>query len=127
MVPSGQWDKQGHMIMKPQTVLNDAGKPVMRVEYVIAPSLEGLCTHLGICRDTWAEYARREGYEDIAAMAKVRCEAWLSEQLVSRLKGVDGIKFALSHGYGWAEKSEVKVNGGIEEYLASLPERRDVF
>ena len=126
-MPTDMRDRQGHTIFVPKVVLNDAGKPVKRVEYVIPPSLEGLCMHLGICRDTWAEYSRREGYAELAAEAKARCEAWLAEQLVSRQKGVEGIKFALSHGYGWAEKSEVRVSGGVEEYLAGLPESREEF
>ena len=44
-------DLAGHVIR------NDDGEDIMVTEYVVPPSISGLCLYLGIDRSTWQNYA----------------------------------------------------------------------
>lgn len=97
-------------------VCNMDGNEIERVYYVIPPTISGLCLALGIDRRTWQNYAdptkhggteeRPSAYARVCEDVKLRIEAYLNEQLLTREKSLQGIIFNLSNNYGWAEKHE---------------------
>ena len=104
--------------------------------YKKPPTLSGLCLHLDISRDTFASYAKIDGYSDTARRARARVEAFLEECLVVREKGVQGIIFNLSANFGWREKHEISASDdentqlfamSMEEKLAVIREARQVL
>jgi len=100
---------------------NDAGDPIRVTEYVRPPSVGGLCLYLGIDRSTWQNYADRELHPELAeitAYARVRMEAYLEEQLLTREKNVQGLIFNLQNNYGWREKREVELGGETRRTVA---------
>lgn len=100
---------------------NDAGEPIRVTEYIRPPTVSGLCLYLGIDRSTWQNYADRKLHPelaDIAAYAKMRMEAYLEEQLLTREKNVQGLIFNLQNNYGWREKREVELGGETRRTVA---------
>lgn len=92
-----------------RTVLNANGLPIFRVIYRVPPTISGLCLALGIDRSTWQNYAdpeRNPEHAKVCAKIRLRIEAYLEEQLLTREKSVQGIIFNLSNNFGWAERHE---------------------
>ena len=128
-----------------EAVYNDVGDSIWVTEYIRPPSVSGLCLYLGIDRSTWQNYADRElhpEFAEIIAMARVRMEAYLEEQLLTREKNVQGLIFNLQNNYGWREKREVELGGetrkavsagakarsmSIAEKMALLEEQREAL
>lgn len=95
-----------------EAVYNDVGESIWVTEYISPPTVSGLCLYLGIDRSTWQNYADRElhpEFQEITAYAKMRMEAYLEEQLLTREKNVQGLIFNLQNNYGWREKREVEL------------------
>lgn len=88
--------------------LDNNGDPILITEIIEAPTMSGLRNYLGLSRDGWAEYAKRDGYSDPAARAKSIIEAYLEQQLLTSQRNVQGIVFNLKNNFGWAEKVEMK-------------------
>lgn len=129
-VDSGQKDKDGHVIWTTVKIENKLGEPVRVTEFLVPPSVQGLCRHLGIHRSTWWEYSDSQRHPKLApicARAKDVMQGYREEQLLTRPgKDVRGIVFDLENNYGYAEKRSVEVTGGIEEYLKKLSEQGQV-
>lgn len=118
---TGEKDKDGHMILAERDVLNDDGEPIRRLEYLVPPTVGGLCDFLRIHRSTWAEYAQDEKLEPICRMAKERMLRWNEEQLLTRSgKDVKGIQFNLEANYDYRGKMDISVHSGVEEFLRGL-------
>lgn len=124
-------DQNGHAKQKRVAVLDMNGQPIRRIAWVIPPSLASLCLSLGIDKSTFARYASVQPsgllseedaleYRATAAWAKACMEAFLEEQLTT--KNYRGAMFNLQENYGWKQKTEVTVRGGVEEFLKSLDE-----
>lgn len=82
------------------------------MQYVVPPSIAGLCLQLGIDRSTWQNYADpalHPELADVAAEARARIEAYLEQELLTREKGLQGIIFNLQNNYGWRQKQEVEL------------------
>lgn len=107
MVDSGRRDERGRPIFKQAPIKNNEGNPIMVTEYVVPPSVSGLCLHLGIDRSTWQNY--RAESPEITEEARARIEAYLEGELLTRKKSVQGIIFNLQNNYGWREKREVEL------------------
>lgn len=111
-VDTGERTPRGKPVLAERDVLGADGQPVYRTVYTSPPTVTGLCLALGISRDTWENYAgdaAYSGYADVCRAAKLRLEAYLEEELLSREKGVQGIIFNLQNNYGWREKREVEL------------------
>ena len=111
LVPTGELDEKGHRILDTQPVMNDLGEIMMRKEYIIPPTVSGLCAYLGIHRATWNRYCEPELHPefcDTTTRARGYMRAYLEEQLLTR-KDVRGIIFDLQNNYGYAEKREVEL------------------
>lgn len=104
-----------------QPLYNDGGEPIRVVEYIKPPTVGGLCLYLGIDRNTWQNYADPKLHPELAevtAYAKMRMEAYLEEQLLTREKNVQGLIFNLQNNYGWREKREVELGGETRRTVA---------
>lgn len=109
-------DLAGHVIR------NDDGEDIMVTEYVVPPSISGLCLYLGIDRSTWQNYAdatQHPEHQRVTADARARIEAYLEEQLLTREKGLQGIIFNLQNNYGWKQKQEVELGKETRRTMAT--------
>jgi len=129
LVATGEKDNHGHPIFETQPICNDDGEVIRYREFLIPPSITGLCLHLGISKQTWANYAADPEFLDPTTRARETVEAWLHVELDKRTKGTDGIKFDLQQNFGWAEKISVDATAGaLERYLADhTGEPKDEF
>ena len=72
-------------------IRNDDGDEIQLLQYVVPPSIAGLCLQLGIDRSTWQNYADptlHPELADVAAEARARIEAYLEQELLTREKGL---------------------------------------
>ena len=53
----------------------------------------------------------------MCADTKSICELWLRQQLNIREKSVEGIKFNLTHNYGWKDKHEIEYGEGTRRSI----------
>lgn len=103
------------------------GGDVWAAEYTRPPTVSGLCLYLGIDRSTWQNYSDPKlhpEFREITAYAKMRMEAYLEEQLLTREKNVQGLIFNLQNNYGWREKREVELGGETRRTVADSAQVR---
>jgi hypothetical protein len=103
-----------------QNVRDIAGNIMTRKAYAIPPTISGLCLELHIDRRTWQNYADPEknrtakeeeagapsAYSMVCDDVKLRIQAYLEEQLLTREKSLQGIIFNLQNNYGWSERHQ---------------------
>jgi hypothetical protein len=119
MVDSGERDKFGHVVYRPERVKNKRGEEVMLTEYITPPTIGGLCLHLGITRETWAKYSDAPGLSDTTSRAKGRIRAYLECELLTRKdSGVKGIMFDLENNHGMRERVDHSGVGAIKIEIA---------
>ena len=109
--PTGKRDDKGHEIYETVNVKNNLGEEASITEYIVPPTVGGLCAYLGIHRCTWAEYcdeSQHPEFSDTTTRARGRLRDWREEQLLTR-KDVKGIIFDLQNNYGYAEKRQVEL------------------
>lgn len=123
-VDSGKRDSYGHVIYDLVPVKNKLGQVAKMTEYLVPPTLGGLCIHLGIVSSTWSRWSDEEEhpeYKDIVAEVKERLLIWRQEQVVSR-KDVKGLIWDLETNYGCGQKNEgaqqmtVVLQGELKDY-----------
>lgn len=125
LVETGERDDKGHKIMERKPIINSLGEPAEVEEYIVPPTVGGLCQYLRIHRSTWAEYCDGElhpEFSDTTTRARGRLRAYLEEQLLVR-KDVKGIIFDLQNNHGYAEKRQVELGerAGKAVSAATLP------
>lgn len=132
-IDSGERDERGHVIYKSVPIENKLGKRIKYTEYIVPPTVGGLCEFLGIHRSTWAEYCDAElypEYSDTTTRARGRMRAWREEQLLTR-KDVKGIIFDLQNNYGYTERQEIELGPRTERSFAAavipLSEREELL
>ena len=115
-VDTGERDSSGHKIYKDEPVLNKCGEQVRITEYLIPPTVGGLCEALGIHRSTWAEYCDQDQhpeFSDTTTRARGRMREYLEQQLLIRSgRDVKGVIFSLQNNYGYADRKEVELETG---------------
>lgn len=92
-----------------EAVINMDGEPIRRKVYAVPPTISGLCLALGIDRKTWQHYADgnlNPRHAPICEDVRLRIEAYLEGQLLTREKSLQGIIFNLQNNYGWRERHE---------------------
>lgn len=123
-VPTGQRDKYGHMIFEQKPVLNDLGKAVWVTEYIVPPEMAALYDFLKIDRSTWNNYADHDLHPEMTQITEFvyeRMKAWNERELLTRPgKDLKGIVFNLENNYGYRERLEATVKGGVDELLGKL-------
>lgn len=106
---TGEKDKWGHFITEWRPVTNAKGETMQEREYVIPPTVGGLCAHLQISRDTWAAYCSREKnpqFVETTAWAREQLLSWREKELMTRSgKDVKGLLFDLQANYGMGGKN----------------------
>lgn len=125
-VDTGRRDKSGHVIYEQKPVTNQLGQQLEVVEYLVPPTVGGLCEFLGIHRDTWHEYCQQEEFSDTTTRAQGRLRAYREEQLLIR-KDVKGIIFDLENNYGYKEQKDVHITGSVEDFLREQGEGVQAF
>ena len=112
-VNTGEKDGWGHWVYELRDVTNDVGEPVKTREFVVPPTVGGLCRHLGIHRSTWAEWCdpeRHPEFQEATTYARETLEGYLEDALLSRSgKDLKGIIFSLQNNYGYTERREVEL------------------
>lgn len=126
-VDTGEKDRSGHKIYEVKPVYNKRGEQVTITEYLVPPTVGGLCEHLKIHRSTWAEYSDPEihpEFSDTTTRARGRMREYLEQQLLTRPgKDIKGVIFSLENNYGYQDRHSIDVTGGgIEAYLQKLDE-----
>ena len=121
------------MIYEEVPVLNRLGVQATVLEYLVPPTVGGLCELVGIHRSTWAVYCDAQlhpVFSDTTTHARGRMRAWLEEQLLTR-KDVKGIVFDLQNNYGYHDQKEIELGGRAAKAVtaASMPleERQSVL
>ena len=123
-VDSGKRDGHGHVIYDTVKVKNKLGETATVTEYIVPPTLSGLCSFLKIDQSTWSRWCDADKFpefKDIIEQTKEKMLTWREEQLLTR-KDVKGLIFDLENNYGYRERRDVKVSGSIEDLLKSLEE-----
>lgn len=90
-------------------VLNNLGEPVIETKWIKPPMLQALYLHLGISKETWADYGRKELFSDSVLRARLVCETYLASETAARDGNTNGPKFLLSACYGYREVQGIKV------------------
>lgn len=120
-VPTGKKDAWGHDVYEWRDVENNLGQIAKRTEYLVPPTLGGLCIHLGIANSTWTRWrdpAKYKSFKKIIEYVDDRLIAWRKEQVLLR-KDVKGLIWDLevNHGVGKEQKEKnpevtVVIEGG---------------
>ena len=77
-------------------------------EYVIPPTVGGLCAFLEISRSTWHEYCQEEKFRETTEWAREQMLSWREEQLLRRPgKMLKGLTLDLQANYGYARRLAV--------------------
>ncbi|MBM6896879.1 hypothetical protein H9X86_05795 [Pseudoflavonifractor capillosus] len=109
-VPTGEVDEKGHPIYERRVVYNDRGEIIHTREYLIPPTITGICLHLGITPGKWKQWCDHQAHpelEEATEWVEGILRAWSEEQLLTR-KDVRGVVFHLQNNYGYAQKVEVE-------------------
>ena len=91
-----------------QPILSDSGEPIRYREYVVPPTLWGLCEYLGITPKTWAGYCDRTKHpemQDAVLRAGGLMQEWKEQALLTR-KDVRGIIYHIQNNMGGLELPE---------------------
>lgn len=74
-------------------IRNDDGEEIKVVQFVVPPSVTGMCLYLDIDRSTWQNYADAVLHPELAGIcqgARTRIEAYLEQELLTRGEGRAG-------------------------------------
>ena len=117
MLPTDERDDKGHVIYEQVPVENSLGEPMKTIQFLIPPTVGGLCAYLGIHRDTWNSYCNSEEFSDTTTYARGRMHAYLEQEMLTRPgKDLKGILFNLENNYGYSEKMNITTDT-MEEFL----------
>lgn len=118
--PTGQKDKDGHMIYEQAEIINGLGKPVTVTEFIVPPSVFDLCEFLKISESTWNNYCDAQKHPEFlgtTTRTRGRMRAWNEQQLLTRSgKDLKGIIFNLENNYGYKERLDVS-DESMESFL----------
>lgn len=98
-------DMFGNMKNKYIQPTNAAGEPAEVTEYLIQPTISGICYELGISKQTWSRYAKEKGYAETVERARLRVETNLQNLLMQK-NSARGAQFSLQYNFGWTDKTE---------------------
>ena len=100
MIDSGEVDRYGHPVLMPVPVKNQLGQEVKRLEYIVPPTIGGLCQHLGISASTWSSYSSQARYAESVKRARGAVYAYLQAETLTRPdKALGGILFNIENNF----------------------------
>lgn len=123
-VDSGRKDDKGHVIWDTVKVKNNLGQVATVTEYLVPPTLGGLCQYLKINGSTWSRWSDPKKYpefEEIIEDVKERMTTWRMEQVATR-KDVKGLIWDLETNYGCGKQQNgpkqltVVLEGDLSKY-----------
>jgi len=118
---TGELDDKGHKVYEMVPVENKLGEPAEVEEFIVPPTVGGLCSFLGIHRSTWAEYCDKDThpeFSDTTTRAGGRIRAYLEQQLLTR-KDVKGIIFDLQNNHGYSEKRQLELGKNASKAISA--------
>lgn len=121
LIETGERDDKGHKIFERKPITNSLGEEAKAEEYIVPPTVGGLCEFLQIHRSTWAEYCDREQhpeFSDTTTRARGRLRTYLEQQLLVR-KDVKGIIFDLQNNHGYSEKRQVELGDRASKAISA--------
>lgn len=89
--------------------VNQNGEPVEIEEYIIQPTISGICTELEISKQTWSRYSKMKGYAETVERARLRVETYLQDRLMEK-NSARGAQFSLQYNFGWNDKPPAEEN-----------------
>lgn len=123
-VPTGQKDKMGHEIYRVDPVYNKLGEVAKMTEYLVPPTIGGLCLYLKIYGSTWKRWHDRDKYpefQEIIEEAEDTIETWKKEQVIVR-KNTRGLIWDLEVNHGCGKQSKNPDDeGGQKHGVVVLP------
>lgn len=84
---TGEKDRYGHKIYEDVPALNGKGEEIKRTVYLVAPTVGGLTTHIGVSNSTWFRYCSEELHPEFAEVtewATDRLKNWCFDELMVR-------------------------------------------
>lgn len=109
-VATREVDEKGHPIYERKPVYNDRGEIIHTREYLVPPTITGICLHLGITPGKWKQWCDHQAHpelEEATEWVAGILQAWSEEQLLTR-KDVRGVVFHLQNNHGYTQKMEVE-------------------
>ncbi len=114
----------GSKSFEERPILNDAGQPIRYREYVVPPTIWGLCEYLGISQSQWNRYCDRSEHPELqeaVQRAAGLMREWKEQALLTR-KDVRGIIYHMQNHLGGLEADSDR-----EPELLSLSEKRELL
>ena len=81
-------------------------------------TISGICVHLGIAKDTWTEYSKREGFAVPMKRFKSIVENYVEDGVLNGTVNTIGGIFNLKNNHGWTDKQEITVNESSDKLTA---------
>ena len=94
-------------------VLNGQGDAVLRLRYIVPPTVPGLCKHIGVLPRTFESFKTSPDplIRRTAEWALLMIEDWFVTELIERSKGIDGIKLLYTDRTPGGEAETEEVSG----------------
>lgn len=116
MVGTGEFDKYGHEIARPEPVKNFKGDVIRERIYYVPPTRGDLCDFLGISRDTWGRYCDADEnpqFDEPTGWAEDQLRNWRDKELLKRTsKMTPGLIHDLDINYKASAKQHVVISAG---------------
>lgn len=116
---TGEKDNWGHFVKEWEPVRNDKGEVIRAREFVIPPTVGGLCACLEISRETWAKYCDKSlnpQFAETTEWAREQMLSWREKELILRPgKDVKGLLFDLQVNYGVGRKDDSPLSDQRED------------
>lgn len=110
---TGELDKYGHKVYEDVPAKNSKGDEIKRTVYLVAPTVGGLTTHIGVSNSTWFRYCSEELHPEFAEVtewATDRLKNWRFEELMVRPdKMTKGIMHDLAVNFQATAKQSVDI------------------
>lgn len=111
-------DDRGRPVLLERNVTSDAGEVMRSSDYLIPPTITGLCLFLGISRDTWSKYSKDKSRSGVCERAKLQVETYLQHRLLEK-ESARGAQFALEHNFGWKERKEISADPETQKVITA--------
>ena len=107
-IPTDRKDDKGHTIYETRKIKNSLGEVAKVTEYLVPPTIGGLCRYLGIVASTWSRWTDKKKYPEFAQIIEEtmdRLLTWRKEQVVTR-KDVKGLIWDMETNYGCGKQEK---------------------
>ena len=104
---TGCKDAWGHFVFEWRPVSDLNGVYMREREYVIPPTVGGLCAFLEISRSTWHEYCQEEKFRETTEWARSRCSPGGRSNCFGGRKDAQGPHPGSPGNYGYARRLAV--------------------